>query len=476
MVSDKKTKLVQKLAEMIKEYPLVGVVNMENLPTQQLQKMREMFRNKGVFIVMTRKKLLKLALQQSGHKNIEQLIETVKGMPALIFSKGNPFTLYSTIQKNKSEAPAKAGQTAPKDIIVKAGATSFAPGPIISELAAVGIKTKVENGKLAIISDVTVAKEGDEVSPKLAETLKRLDIKPMEIGLDLVAVWENGLIFAAKQLRVDEAEYFQNFVTAAQEAMNLAVEAAYFTDDTTEILLQKAFREAKAVALESSILNDDTKEEILAKAEAQANAVKDAGKIETNPAPTTKKVEVKAEEKPVEKVKKEEPKAEITPAPVEEKKEEVVEEPKVEEKQPATEEKLDLVKETKEKFKEEPKVEDNTPKAEDLIKQTKERFEHPEKFKAEKEKKDNFAQHLLDDDSDEEEQPQETAQDQEESKEEEVEEKKEALVEEKQEVKEEKIQPKEETKKQSHPKQGSVDTKQAEDLFKKLQQKGTLRD
>src|SRR3989338_2422934 len=169
-------------------------------------------------------------------------------MPALILSKSNPFLLYSLIQKNKSEAPAKAGQKAPKDIVVKAGPTNFAPGPIISELAAVGIKTKVDKGKLVIIDDVTVAREGSEISGKVAETLKRLDIKPMEIGLNLVAVWEEGLVFDKKQLHLDEAEYTQNFAQAAQWAINLAVEAVYLTTEITEMLLQKAFREAKALA------------------------------------------------------------------------------------------------------------------------------------------------------------------------------------------------------------------------------------
>jgi len=69
-------------------------------------------------------------------------------------------------------------------------------------------------------------KEGDTITSNLAETLKRLDIKPMEVGLDLVAVWEDGVIFGAKQLHVDEAEYTQKFTQAAQWAMNLAVQAA----------------------------------------------------------------------------------------------------------------------------------------------------------------------------------------------------------------------------------------------------------
>ncbi|MEK6900311.1 MAG: hypothetical protein AABX05_04260 [Nanoarchaeota archaeon] len=178
------------------------------------------------------------------------------------------------MQKNKSEAPAKAGQIAPRDIIVKAGPTSFAPGPIISELAAVGIKTKVNAGKLEIIQDTKVAKEGDVITPKLAETLKRLDIKPMEIGLNLVAVWEDGLLFDAKQLHIDEKEYAQNITQAASWAMNLAVEAAYTTKETTDLLLQKAFREAKAVGIEYAILSKETADEILAKSEREALSVK----------------------------------------------------------------------------------------------------------------------------------------------------------------------------------------------------------
>lgn len=279
MVSTKKQEQVQKLTNEIKVAPVVGIVNFENLPAQQLQKMRAMLKKQGVTIRMMRKNLLKLALDSSSKEKIELLADKLKGMPAVILSTSNPFTLYKTIQKNKSEAPAKAGQAAPREIVVKAGPTNFSPGPIISELGAVGIKTKVENGKLAIISDVTVIEEGGVISAKLAETLKRLDIKPMEIGLDLVAVWENGTIFVAKQLYIDEEEYKNNITQAAQWAVNLAIECAYPTKETTELLVQKAFREAKAVGIEAAILNEVTKEEIVAKAERQAQVVKEQAKL-----------------------------------------------------------------------------------------------------------------------------------------------------------------------------------------------------
>ncbi len=273
MASELKKKLVIQITSDIKSYPIVGVVNMSSLPAPQLQKMRSTLASKGIKLTMARKRLLERALSESRRNGIDELTKKVKGMPALIFAKDNPFALYGTLQKSKSEAPAKSGQIAPRDIVVKAGATSFLPSPIISELAAVGIKTKVENGKLAIISDTTVAKEGQVISAKLAETLKRLDIKPMEIGLDLVAVWENGAVFDGRTLHIDEEKYAADFLMAARWAINLSIEASYPTSETSELILQKAFREAKAVALQGAIITEETRDEILARAESEAHSV-----------------------------------------------------------------------------------------------------------------------------------------------------------------------------------------------------------
>ena len=273
MVHPKKVKFVQDIAAQVQHSPIIGVINMENLPAGQLQRMRSTLTKKGVLIAVGRKRLLQRALQQVKRDHLEALQEKMEGVPALLFSKENPFSLYALLQKSKSPASAKPGQKAPRDLVVKAGPTNFAPGPIISELAAVGIKTKVEQGKLSILQDTVIVKEGQVISQKVSDTLKRMDIKPMEIGLNLVAVWENGFVFSAKQLHIDEVAFAQDIAKAVQGALNLALEAAYPTSETVSALLQKAFRESKALALEQHILSEETIAEILAQAERQAAAL-----------------------------------------------------------------------------------------------------------------------------------------------------------------------------------------------------------
>ena len=66
------------------------------------------------------------------------------------------------------------------------------------------------------------------------------------------------MIFEAKHLAIDEDEYISNITLAAQWAMNLAIECAYLTDETTELLVQKAYRESKAVGVESKLINEET--------------------------------------------------------------------------------------------------------------------------------------------------------------------------------------------------------------------------
>ena len=267
-VSDFKKKIVEDIVRYSKEYPIVAVVNMENLPAPQLQTMRAQLRNK-IKICMTKKTIMKIALEKikTSRKGIEELENYFNGMPALIFTKDSPFKLSSILRKNKSKAPAKAGQIAPSDIIVPKGPTAFPPGPIISELSGAGLKVGVEGGKVAVKEDAVVARKGEKIKPKVAEILTRFDIKPMEVGLGLVVAYDNGVIYSKEILDVDEKEYVNNISLAAIHSFNLAFEITYVTKENVSILVGKAFTDAKALGLSQKVFDSGIIEELLGQAQ-----------------------------------------------------------------------------------------------------------------------------------------------------------------------------------------------------------------
>jgi len=269
-----KRKKVEELVKLMEEYPIVGVVSMANLPAPPLQKMRARLRE-TLILTMTKKRLMVLAIEKAKEKKkgIEALKNKLTGMPALIFTRENPFKIFRILKKAKSSAPAKAGQVAPHDITVPAGPTPFSPGPIIGELGSLGIKTGVENGKVAIKEDTVVVRAGEEINQKTAELLTRLGIEPMEVGLDLVAVYEDGSILDRSVLDIDEEEYVSNFMTAAKWAFNLAVEAGYPAAETIPVLIANAHRNAFALAVSQAVASTETIRDILALANSQANAL-----------------------------------------------------------------------------------------------------------------------------------------------------------------------------------------------------------
>ncbi|MGV8150229.1 MAG: 50S ribosomal protein L10 [Candidatus Woesearchaeota archaeon] len=272
-VPESKLKVVKELKKALEEYPIIAILNLENLPAKQLQIMKGKLRS-DAHIQMAKKNLIKEAFKESKKPGINKMIDHLNGMPALLLTKENPFRLFKILKKSKSPAAIKPGQVTPKDIVIPAGPTPFAPGPIIGELGMLKIKAGIEAGKVAIKEDSHVAKKGDVIKPQLASLLLRLGIEPMEIGLDLVAVYENGEILTKDVLDIDEEVFMSQLKTAASEALNLAVDIAYPSKDTIELLVQKSFREAKTIAIERDILADLVVEQILAKANAQAESVK----------------------------------------------------------------------------------------------------------------------------------------------------------------------------------------------------------
>jgi len=271
-VNEKKKQTVQYLQKLIDEYPIIAVANLENLPAGNLAQMRTKLRGK-VHIYMAKKKVTQHAFNDSKKPGVIDLSKTLKGVPALLFTSENPFSLFKTLKKNQSKAAIKAGQIAPYDLVVPAGPTSFPPGPIIGELGQLGIKAGIVDGKVHIKQDAVLAKEGQVVTDKAAGFLARMGIEPMRIGINLVAVYENGKILDAKVLDIDEDKFMADFQLAVMSAKNLAFYAAYPTADNIDKLIQKAHYDAAGLALEANLLTDDNGRDVLAKAYWQAMGV-----------------------------------------------------------------------------------------------------------------------------------------------------------------------------------------------------------
>jgi len=271
-VAEWKITEVKELERFIDERNVIGVVDIESLPSKQFQEIRKKLRGKAD-IKISKSILIKKAIENLKREDLKKLEGYIAGPCGIIVSDEDPFLLYKFLKKNRSKALAKAGMIAPSDIIVPAGNTDMPAGPVLSELKIAKIDVKIEKGKIVISSDSQVANKGDVISQQLANALAKLGITPMEIGLKIAAVLEKGVIYTADVLDVDEEKFMQDLVGAYRSALNLAVNAGYPNKESIKIMIQKAYQNAKNLAVNADILTKDTIGCTLAKASGQASAL-----------------------------------------------------------------------------------------------------------------------------------------------------------------------------------------------------------
>lgn len=278
-----KVEEVKTLKGLADGHKVIAVADLYKVRTQQIQELARKLSDQVKFRV-TKNNLMKIALNESAKAkpNLDKLSDSLTGSRVFLFTDMNPFKLYLLLEKNKVKATAKAGDIAQGDVMVPAGNTGLAPGPIIGEFTEVGLPTKIETGSVWISKDTVVAKKGDFISPKLASVLSRLGVKPIEIGLKIVAAYDEGLNLKQDQLRIDLNQVQDQFKEASAGAFNLAYTVAYPAKEVIAPLLQKAQSEALGLAFNASIVTKETLPDLIRKADAQASYL--SGKVEAKKA------------------------------------------------------------------------------------------------------------------------------------------------------------------------------------------------
>ncbi len=268
----KKVEIIERVAELAKEYPVLAVTNLSKVRASQLMAVRKALRDHAdVYVV--KNNLAVRGLQKAGIKNADQLLSHLTGQNALIFSTYDPFKLFLTLDKSKVFLPARAGDTAPEDIMVPAGNTSLPAGPVLSEFREAGIQTKIEAGSIWVNKDSVAAKKGALITPKLASLFSKLNIKPIKAGLTIALAYENGLIYAGEVVAIDLEKYRQGLLDGYASSRGLAIVIGYVTKETAPDILARAYREAISLAVEAGFLTKETASMVLGRAEAEAAAL-----------------------------------------------------------------------------------------------------------------------------------------------------------------------------------------------------------
>ena len=269
---EKKEEIVESLEERIEGKPVVGILDMHNLPSKQLQQIKKEMKE-FADVTMARKTLMSIAIEQADREGVEQLEENDAEQPAFIFSEKDPFQLYSLIQNNQTSAAAQGGEEAPEDIEVDEGDTGIGPGPMLGELQGAGLNVQVDDGSIHVQEPGVIIERGETITRDDADLLNQLGIEPLQIGLTLDIAFSEGEVFTPEELDIDTEQYRSDVESAAGTAFRVAVNAGVVNETTANAIVSEAAQNAKNVSISEGIPTEETIEEILAHASSNAEGV-----------------------------------------------------------------------------------------------------------------------------------------------------------------------------------------------------------
>jgi large subunit ribosomal protein L10 len=245
---------VSRLSKILLDNPVVAIAEVSGIPAPQMQQMRASLRGQ-VAVLGSKNRLLAIAIKEAAKQRpgLEGLADKLHGQSVILATKNNPFKLFKSLKAGASMAPLKANQIAPHDIVIPKGPTPFGPGPIVGELQKVGISAKIEAGKVVIAKESIPVKAGGVVSAELASMLAKLEVRPVELKIDLKAAFEKDTLFLPEALGIDETVIFGQIGLAVRTANEVSLQTGWITAQTADALLGRAYKQAIALILEKGL-------------------------------------------------------------------------------------------------------------------------------------------------------------------------------------------------------------------------------
>ena len=267
-VLQEKISEVEEIKKLLTGYKYIGIASLHKVRAAQLQALKKNLTGK-VYMRVLKNSLIEFAIEDLRKDDLKKLEDYLEGSNLFLFTDLNPFKLSLLLERGKVKTTAKSGDVAAMDVTIPAGSTGQPPGPIISQLNAVGLPTRIESGSVWVSKDTLVVRKGEVISERLAAVLSKLGVKAVEAGLSMNAVLDEGLILSGDLLKVDVEATRKSIEQSANEAYSLSLTIAYPTTENIDALLQTAHQNAFILALNAAVPVKETIADLLRKAHTE---------------------------------------------------------------------------------------------------------------------------------------------------------------------------------------------------------------
>nr|CAJ2475802.1 unnamed protein product [Leishmania braziliensis] len=254
------------LVDCLTKYSCVLFVGMDNVRSQQVHDVRRALRGKAEFVMGKKTLQAKIVEKHAQAKNAspgakhfsEQCEEhnLLSGNTGLIFTNDNVQEIKAVLDSHRVKAPARVGAIAPCDVVVPAGSTGMEPTQT-SFFQALNIATKIAKGMVEIVTEKKVLSTGDKVDNSTATLLQKLNISPFYYQVDVLSVWDRGVLFTREDLGMTEDIVEKMLMEGLSNVAAISLGAGIPTSATIGPMLVDAFKNLLAVSVATSYVFEE---------------------------------------------------------------------------------------------------------------------------------------------------------------------------------------------------------------------------
>jgi len=249
----RKEKYVVELLKCLETYKNIVIVEVDNVGSSQMQKVRLALRGKGQLLMGKNTIIRKFVREQiPQNPRLEALLPFVFGNIGFVFTNGDLREIRGLIVGNKVPAAAKTGTIAPNDVHVPAGPTGLDPGQT-NFFQALNIATKIEKGAIAIINPVHLIKTGDKVTASHVALLTKLNILPFFFGFRVTNIYEDGTTYSSEILDMTPETLLGKFLSGVSKVAALSLAIGYPTQASLPHLIGNAYKKLMSIAIEADL-------------------------------------------------------------------------------------------------------------------------------------------------------------------------------------------------------------------------------
>jgi len=255
----KKEEYMRRFVELLEEYPRAVMVTVDNIGSHHMQKIRLSMRGRAV-LLLGKNTLMRKAIkdQLSKHPEWESILPAIKNNVGFVFTNEAPSGLREKLLESRVPAQAKAGITAPQDVIVPKQVTTLEPTKT-TFFAALDIATKITRGCVEILQDVHLCKEGEKVGSSEATLMQMLDLRPFTYGLKLTHVYDDGVVYPAKLLNATSGDLFKSFAAGVSNIAALSLGLNYPSLPAFPHVVLNAYKNLVAICLGTNYIFEQAK-------------------------------------------------------------------------------------------------------------------------------------------------------------------------------------------------------------------------